>query len=140
MSTPQTKKPVSFAEVRRRIDRLELPPVDAVVGILEGGRVPACLLADRLDAPLFVLAINYRDEANRPRRPAPEMLHADPTLPPPSSRVLLVDDVSVSGQTFEKAKSLLRDYTLFTLVLKGDADFSLFNEVKGCIHWPWNAK
>lgn len=52
---------------------------------------------------------------------------------------MLVDDVSVTGQTLELARSLLAGWKLTTLVLKGkEADFVLFPEVASCVNWPWN--
>ena len=53
------------------------------------------------------------------------------------SHILLVDDVSVSGVTLSLALSLLKDFEVFTFVLKGQADYVLFPEIKECVNWPW---
>ena len=52
-------------------------------------------------------------------------------------KVLLVDDVSRTGATLGKAKELLKGNEVNTFVLKGKADYSIF-EIDGCVEWPWN--
>jgi hypoxanthine phosphoribosyltransferase len=135
---PETKAkvPLTFTEISSRLKALDLPPVDAVVGVSSGGTVPASLLAYQLDLPLYIIAINYRAEDNSPQRSAPELLRNFDTKNLPK-RLLLVDDVSVTGQTLELAKSLLTGFEITTLVLKGKADFVIFPEVGSCVHWPW---
>jgi hypoxanthine phosphoribosyltransferase len=61
-----------------------------------------------------------------------------PDLPTSTGlRVLLVDDVSVTGKTLNRVKALLKGYTVYTLVMKGKGDFVLFPEVGTCVQWPW---
>lgn len=55
------------------------------------------------------------------------------------SKILLVDDVSVTGKTLEKVKKELYGYEVTTLVFKGKADHVLFPEIRTCVEWPWNA-
>jgi len=50
---------------------------------------------------------------------------------------LLVDDVSVTGKTLKCAVENLQDYTVYTFVLKGKADYVLFPEINTCVEWPW---
>ena len=132
----QDKVVLGFLAIRERLRRLELPKVDVVVGIATGGTVPASLVAYKLGCPLAVVQLNYRAEDNTPQRPKPELLGSF-SLEPGFKRVLLVDDVSVSGKTLAEAKALLPGCVVTTLVMKGRADFSLFPEVAGCVIWPW---
>jgi hypoxanthine phosphoribosyltransferase len=60
-----------------------------------------------------------------------------PDLLPKERKVLLVDDVAVTGKTFEKAVEYLQDCRIVTLVLKGKADVVIFPEVEDCVEWPW---
>ena len=53
------------------------------------------------------------------------------------TRILLVDDVSVSGQTLQAARELLMDYEVTTFVLKSKADLVAFPEIGECVVWPW---
>lgn len=131
-----TKVALDFREIVARLEALNLPEVDVVVGIASGGVVPASLLAYKLRSPLVLFSINYRAEDNRPQRDAPELLQPV-TLPPKPSRILLVDDVSVTGRTLELAKRLLEGYEVTTLVFKGQADHVVFPEVRECVAWPW---
>ncbi|HVR33823.1 MAG TPA: phosphoribosyltransferase family protein [Acidimicrobiia bacterium] len=131
---------LQFGEIRRRLKAIsrDLPPVELVVGIATGGVVPAGLLAYELDKPLAIIHVNYRADDNSPQHPAPLLL-STADLPKEARHVLLVDDVAVSGQTIELARRSLADRNVVTLVLKGDADFSLFPELDGCVAWPWNS-
>ena len=99
------KLPLDMAEISRRLKELTLPAVDLVVGVGTGGVVPASLVAYQLERPLAIVAINYRAVDNTPQHPAPVLL-ADGVQPAPGTRILLVDDVSVTGQTLALARSL----------------------------------
>lgn len=132
------KVPLEFDEIARRLKATTLPVVDVVYAIATGGIVPAALVAYELGVPLKRLDINYRASDNSPQRPAPKLL-ASPELPPEGTRVLLVDDVAVTGQTLNLARSLLVGCQVTTLALKGGAaDLVLFPEVAACVAWPWN--
>ena len=118
------------------MNQIQLPSIDHVVGITTGGIVPASLLAYRLDCSLSLIQINYRDSNNNPQRPTPKLLEPF-TLPIGINHILLVDDVSVSGQTLETAKKILLGYDVVTFVLKGKADLVAFPEIGECVNWPW---
>ncbi len=133
------KVPLDFQDLTHRLKALRLPAVDVVVGIASGGIVPASLLAFHLSVPLRLIHLNLRDAENRPRRAAPELLLPfEP--PPPGSRVLLVDDVSVSGATMSAALAHLPGCEVTTLAFKGSADLVLVPEVASCVVWPWKAE
>ncbi len=53
------------------------------------------------------------------------------------NKLLLVDDVSVSGKTMKMAKEALAGNEVKTLALKGKADYVLFPEISECVKWPW---
>ena len=130
------KVDLEFAEIARRFKRAALPDVDLVVGIATGGVVPASLAAYELERPLILLHINYRAEDNVPQHDEPMLLRETAVSLPPK-KILLVDDVSVTGQTFALARRLLEGHEVTTLALKGSADMVLFPEVKSCVRWPW---
>jgi uncharacterized protein len=127
---------LSFVEIRKRIKQIELPDVDIVVGIATGGIVPASLLAYKLDMPLALLHINYRDLSNKPLYDTPKILSIG-DMPLENQRILLVDDVSVSGKTLQAAQGQLPKDRIITLVMKGTADYVLFPEIAACVNWPW---
>ncbi len=131
------KPELDFQDLSRRIRQLDLPEFDQVVGIATGGVVPASLVAFHLGLPLALLTINYRDADNRPQRPAPEVLKTA-EVDAGARRVLLVDDVSVTGSTLDKAREQLAGFDITTLVFKGKADFVLVPEVGSCVIWPWH--
>ena len=130
--------PLPFEEIARRLAAWRFPEqIDGVVGIATGGVVPAALVAQRLGVGLKLIALNYRDEANEPRHPAPRLLSAVPDLGS-WRRVLLVDDVYVTGQSWRAARALLPpDVEVLPFVLKGKVDFALIRDIDGCVQWPW---
>jgi len=75
----------------------------------------------------------------------PKRVHETPKLLKPfdhdisGKKVLLVDDLSKSGETIEFAKSILKEKgasEVRSLVLVGRADYFL-EEFKGCVNFPW---
>jgi uncharacterized protein len=112
------------------------PEVDHVVGIATGGIVPASLIAHQINRPMSLIEINYRARDNSPRYPGPVLLSWQP-LPVGGQRVLLVDEVSVTGKTMGFAKTFLTEHEVITFALKGKADYVLFPEIASCVNWPW---
>lgn len=130
------KVDLSFSTILNRIQEMAFPPVDLVVGIATGGVITANLIAIHLGKPLEIIQINYRDESNTPQYDMPRVLY-EMNQKISDKRILLVDDVSVSGKTLDVAKSLLADNQVFTFVLKGTADYCAFPELGTCVNWPW---
>jgi xanthine phosphoribosyltransferase len=129
---------LAFEDIARRLAAWKFPEgIDGVVGIASGGVVPAALVAQRLGVGLKVIALNYRDDANEPRHAEPKLLSAVPDLGA-WRRVLLVDDVYVSGKSWRAARALLPvEVEVLPFVLKGKVDFALIRDVDGCVQWPW---
>ena len=83
-----------------------------------------------------MIRFNYRDRQNVPQHPEPLLLDGV-TLPKDIQRILIVDDVSVSGKTLLAAKDLFKQYQVTTLVFRGQADYVLLPQLKDCVKWPW---
>lgn len=130
--------PLALQDIVARLAAWTFPPgIDGVVGIAGGGVVPAALVAQRLGVEMKVIALNYRDEANEPRFAEPRVLSAVPALGA-WRRVLLVDDVHVSGKSWHAARAALpADVEVLPFVLKGKVEFALIRDVEGCVQWPW---
>jgi xanthine phosphoribosyltransferase len=129
---------LSFKDIVDRLVRWEFPrDIDGVVGIAQGGVVPAALVAQRLGLGLKLIALNYRDDAHQPRFAAPKLVSAVPDIGE-WKRVLLVDDVYVSGQSWNAARALLPpEVEVLPFVLKGRVEFALIRDLDGCVQWPW---
>jgi hypoxanthine phosphoribosyltransferase len=128
---------LDFLTIAQQLKQTPLPAVDCVVGIGSGGTVIASLVAYQLHKPLMMITINYRAPDNTPQHLQP-ILQSKLTLPANTKNILLVDDVSVSGQTLAIAKqNLPQQVDVVTLVLKGNADIVLFPEIENCVNWPW---
>ncbi len=128
--------PLSFKQIAERFKQLNLPAFDLVIGIGSGGIPPATFVAFHLNAELQVMVLNYRDEKNDPRYEEPQLLKK-PEWDLTGKKILLVDDVSVSGKTMNAAKRQLAGFDITTLTMKGKADYVLFPEIKDCVKWPW---
>ncbi len=130
--------PLSFKKISERLRQMDLPDFDLVIGIGTGGVVPASLVAFHLNCELVVITLNYRDENNTPQHEAPVVLKGLPEdFNLKGKKVLLVDDVSVSGKTINQALEALNTPGIQTLAMKGKADYVLFPEIKDCVKWPW---
>ena len=98
--------------------------------------IPASLVAFHLGKPLIYLHINYRDKNNKPQYDSHKIIsNFDANLV--NQRILLVDDVSVSGKTFDIAKHYLDGNVVTTFAVKGTAEIVLFPEISKCVNWPW---
>ncbi len=128
--------PLSFKEISARLKKIDLPKFDVVIGIGTGGVPAATMVAYHLGAELIVLTLNYRDEQNRPKFESPQIIQK-PEWDLEGKKILLVDDVSVSGKTMDTARKQLKGFDVKTLTMKGKADYVLFPEIKDCVKWPW---
>lgn len=129
---------ISLESVRQRIRGLPLPEVDAVIAIERGGLAPAEIAASILDRPMGRLRLSFRDDRNEPVYREPQLVSRSEIPCTAGGHVLLVDDVSVTGATLQKAAEELNGLTISTLVLKGEADLVAFPELDGCVLWPWS--
>jgi len=129
---------ISFHQIADRIAAVELPKIDIVIGIADGGLVPASLIAYKLGAEFKTIKINFRDKNNSVLRENPKLFSDIPEIK--ANTVLIVDDVSVTGKTLSLAKELFAGNNILTLTLKGKADFVLFPEISDCVNWPWKAR
>jgi hypoxanthine phosphoribosyltransferase len=133
------KVSLDFLTISQALKSFPLPEVDRVIGIATGGIVPASLIAHQIGQPLSLMHINYRAPDNTPRHTMPVLVSWQP-LALGGQRILLVDEVSVSGKTMDFAQSFLGDQHVYTFVLKGKADYVLFPEIDACVNWPWKVE
>jgi hypoxanthine phosphoribosyltransferase len=136
--TADQKVTLNLEEIIKKMQSFSFPNVDIVVGISSGGVFPAKLVAKQLDLPLRLIYINYRNQNNQPKYAVPKFIKME-DLPQDTKKLLLVDDVSVSGKTLQYAKDHLKNFKVKTFVLKGHADYVLFPGIRSCVHWPWKS-
>jgi len=126
----------TIGEILNKIKTFEFhEDIDTIVAIARGGIFPAALLQQKLLIDMEIIWLNFRNENQQPQ-------HDEPVLLKPISfdyfekRILLVDDRSRTGKTFEKSRSLLKGSRFIkTFVVNGKADYSLFDE--DCFTFPW---
>ncbi|SMD45721.1 Predicted oxidoreductase [Aquiflexum balticum DSM 16537] len=135
-----TKHPLSLKDIQQRLDHYPIPKADLVIGIGRGGAIPAQMVAQKMGAKLLVIQVNYRDDENTPQREIPVFLEDLEVPIEKGSKILLVDDVSVTGKTLQTVKEKLKGYVVTTLVFKGKADHVLFPEINTCVDWPWKSQ
>ena len=137
MDTVPSLTSIAFETIGEALRSAKLPSTDLVVGIGSGGVVPAAMAAYKLRTPMRILWLNYRGIDNVPIHPIPQQSQPF-SLPSGTKRILLVDDVVVSGKTLEVAIKLLPQTEITTMALKGKADIVLFPDIQSCVQWPWN--
>ena len=127
---------LSFKEIRQRLNNISLPDFDLIIGIANGGTVPASLIAYLSGIEMRIIKINYRDEENNPLYESPKLIKKL-NYEVKNLKLLIVDDVAVTGKTLEKASSFFQGNEIYNLVFKGKADYVLFPEINSCVNWPW---
>lgn len=131
-------KKKTYQEIIDKLSGVKLKEnYDLIIGIAQGGIVPAYLLASYHSLPLEFIWIKFRDELHRPK--------GKPRLLKPlnfnwkNKRILLVDDRSKTGITIKYVQQLLKGAKkIKTLVINGKADYALFDE--DCFRMPWDVK
>jgi uncharacterized protein len=126
----------SWEEIQGRIKAMKFnEPFDMIVAIANGGIVPAALLNQRLQIPVELLRINYRDTKQKPLYPSPQLL-TDIQFSVKDKKILLVEDRVKTGATLNYAKELLKGAALVkTFAVNGNADYALYDEA--CFSFPW---
>jgi uncharacterized protein len=126
----------SWDEVRTQFDAIVFnESFDIIVAIANGGIIPAAIVNQRLQLPIELLKINYRDSRQQPLYPSPKLL-TDINFDVKDKRVLLVEDRVKTGATLDYAKELLKDAVLVkTFAVNGKADYALYDEA--CFSFPW---
>ena len=136
----EAKLLLSFREISEAIHQIRFPEIEFVIGIATGGIYPAVMIAHQLKVNFGFLHIHFRDKDNKPVYSEPQIIANSLEKPDRSAKILLVDEVSVSGKTMEKALELLKGYDVTTFVLKGKADLVLLPEIRSCVIWPWKIR
>ena len=131
----------TFHSIFYSLKEIKIPfNFDIIVGIARGGIIPSSLLSFIYEKELLLLWLNLYGEGMPPER-----VHEKPKLMRPfnhdvsGKRILLVDDLSKSGETIEFAKDILFKKgasEIKSLVLVGKGDYFL-EEFKGCVKFPW---
>lgn len=108
---------------------------DLIVAIANGGIIPAALLNQRLQLPVELLKINYRDAKQQPLYQSPKLL-AEINFDAKGKKILLVEDRVKTGATIDYAKRLLKEAEVVkTFAVNGKADYALYDEA--CFNFPW---
>lgn len=131
-------KRLTLNQIIKKLQKIKFPKFDLIVAIGKDGIIIASLLHHFLKIPVEVIWLNYRDENNKPIRKEPILIKPlNKNLKKiKNKKILLVDAVSRTGKTLNKAKELLKGNKIKTFVVNGKADYSLYN-FKECIEWPW---
>ncbi len=126
---------IGWEEFFEKLGEVEFGDYDLIVAIGQGGIIPGGFIQQKLNIPMKIINLNYRDENNKPVFDEVRVTE-EIEFEAKGKDILLVDDVSRTGKTVEKAKELLRDNDITTFVINGDADLNIFNQEE-CILMPW---
>ncbi len=125
----------SWDEFFERLDELDLGEHDLIVAVARGGIIPAGFIQQKLNIPMKIIQINYRDDTHTPRYDDAKLLETE-SFDITGKKILLVDDVSKTGKTIEKAKEYLAGNEVTTCVFNGKADI-WFYQSPTCLKMPW---
>lgn len=128
-------KSITWDRYFQLLEGIKFEYFDLIVAIGNGGIIPAALLQKKLDIPMKIININYRDSSHTPKYDDAVLLE-DEEFPLKGIKILLVDDVSRTGKTLRKAKEYLKGNKIKTFVTNGKADHYLFNQEE-CLLMPW---
>jgi len=114
---------------------IEFEDFELIIAIGSGGIIPAAFIQKKLNIPMKIININYRDTNHKPRYKDAVLLE-EKEFPIKDKKILLVDDVSRTGKTLRKAKEYLKGNEIKTFTVNGKGDYSFFNQEE-CVRMPW---
>jgi xanthine phosphoribosyltransferase len=126
----------TWDEVLQRFRSIALAEkFDAIVAVANGGIIPAALLQQRLQVPLHLLKLSYRDAHQQPMYDVPQLVEPL-NFDVAGKTILLVEDRLKTGASLQCAVQLLSSAALVkTFAVNGNADYCLYNET--CFAFPW---
>ena len=125
-----------WEEIKSRINDLDFAEsFDMIVAIANGGIIPAAMINQKLQLPIQLLKLSFRDTKQHPMYEAPKLV-ADVDFDVRGKKILLVEDRVKTGATLQYAKELMKDASLVkTFAVNGKADHALYDEP--CFSFPW---
>ena len=123
-------------EIRSKINDLDFADsFDTIVAIANGGIIPAAMINQKLQLPIQLLKLSFRDIKQQPMYDAPKLI-TEIDFDVRGKKVLLVEDRVKTGATLQYAKELMKDAVLVkTFAVNGKADYRLYDEA--CFSFPW---
>ncbi len=117
------------------LNDIQFESFDLIVAIGNGGIIPAAFIQRKLNIPMRIININYRDPSHKPKYDDAVLLERN-EFPIKDKKILIVDDVSRTGKTLKKAKEYLKGNTIKTFTINGEGDYSFYNQEE-CLLMPW---
>jgi len=126
----------TFEEVLERFRTISFAEnFDMIVAVANGGIIPAAILNQRFNIEIQLLKINLRDNNQKPKYDAPQLV-APIDFDYKGRSILLVEDRVKTGASLAYACTLLEGAELIkTFAVNGKADYSLYDET--CFKFPW---
>ena len=127
-----------FDEIKDKIREMPFDnSIDVLIFIWRGWIIPGALINQRLKLPYYVLQIRFRDDSHTPEYDAPKLMDESFDVRLIAGKnILLIDDVSRTWKTFEKAKEILSHAkSIKTFVVNWNADYALYTGE--CFRFPW---
>lgn len=121
-------------QINSKIGKIKFDDFDLIVAIARNGIPVARILSKKLNLPIKVLWLRFRDKDQNKIYKKPKLLRKFSKIK--DKKVLLVDDVSKSSSTLKKAKEILEGNKIKTFVVNGKADYNLF-DYRFCLKMPW---
>lgn len=133
MNTPLE---ITFGAISDALHSFNFPEIDLVLGLSEGGKAPALMIAHQLGVALKIMDFSESLEphALSLSNAEEEDLGLDFYG---HHRILIVDDIALSGNKLPQIKEKIKVEEVYSFVLFGEADLVLFPKVKSKVKMPW---
>lgn len=125
----------TWEEFFARLDEIRFEKFDLIVAIARGGVIPASFIQQKLNLPMKIIQINYRDDTHTPLFENARLLEEE-NFHFTDKKILLVDDVSRTGKTLNTAKKYLEGNEIKTCLINGAGDYYFFQSAS-CLKMPW---
>ena len=137
-TSPGISREIDFKKIVAALAAWKFPDaIDGVVAIANDGIVPGVLVAQHLRVGLKTITIHYRNDANETQFMQPQLTSSVPGVGG-WKRILLVDDVWLTGKSWQAARDHLpKNAEVFPFVFMGDVDHALFRSPAKSVEWPW---
>ena len=127
---------ITFGAISDALHSFDFPEIDVVLGLSEGGKAPALMIAHQLGVSLKIIDFSETLESNALAQF--EDGEGDPSLEfYGHHRILIVEAIALSDNKLPLIKKRIKVEDVYSFALFGEADYVLFPKVKSKVKMPW---
>lgn len=131
---------ISFAAISEALHGFDFPEIDLVLGISQGAKSPAAMIAHQLGVELKLIIVGKKNKRGKFSVSTAEIENSAAWDFFGHHRILIVDDISITGKTIQFIRDNVKADKVYSMVLFGEADYVLFPKVKSEVKLPWTTE